>query len=187
MAYWHYRHRFCGDCGSPTRSTEGGHQRVCTNDQCKQPHFPRTDPAIIVIITSGKHCLLGRQRAWPKDLYSTIAGFVEPGESLEAAVVREIKEETGVQVDEVYYHSSQAWPFPGSIMLGFSAKTASKDVSLDINELEDARWLSREEMENGLKAGSLKLPSPVSIAFRLIEDWFNAESKSRLRNVISTS
>ncbi len=187
MTYWHYRHRFCGDCGSPTQSTECGHTRICTNGECAKQHFPRTDPAIIVIVSSGKHCLLARQAIWPKGLYSTIAGFVEPGESLEAAVCREVQEETGVRVDEVHYHSSQPWPFPGSIMLGFSAKAAGKDIFLDNDELEDARWLSREEIQKDLRTGKLLLPSQVSIAFRLVEDWFDSDGTIRLRSVINSS
>lgn len=186
MTYWHYRHRFCGDCGSSTRSIECGHLRICTNGECAKQHFPRTDPAIIVIVHYGKYCLLARQAIWPKGLYSTIAGFVEPGESLEAAVCREVKEETGVRVGEVRYHSSQPWPFPGSIMLGFTAKAAGKDIFLDNDELEDALWLSRQEIQTDLGTGKLLLPSQVSIAFRLVEDWFDSGGTIRLRSVINS-
>lgn len=176
LTHWHRRHCFCGDCGSPTRSVDGGHRRLCTNEECGGQHFPRTDPAIITLVHSDGRCLLGRQAIWPQGFYSAIAGFVEPGESLEDAVVREIYEETGIRVSEVHYHSSQPWPFPGSIMLGFTAATRDEGIRLVDNELEDARWFSREDYRESLAAGVLRLPSNVSIAFRLIEDWYNAES-----------
>ncbi|HLJ21307.1 MAG TPA: NAD(+) diphosphatase, partial [Stellaceae bacterium] len=118
ILYWHGRHRFCGVCGSPTRSEEGGHVRRCTRSECNATHFPRTDPAVIMLVTDGERALLGRQKVWPKGQHSTLAGFVEPGESLEDAVAREVLEETGIVVDDVTYHSSQPWPFPSSIMLG---------------------------------------------------------------------
>ena len=184
VTYWHSRHRFCGDCGSPTRITHGGHIRVCTNDTCGQQHFPRTDPAIIVRIDSGDSCLLGRQAIWPKHRYSVIAGFVEPGETLEDAVVREVMEETGVRVKSVHYHSSQPWPFPSSLMLGFSATADKEDTRLRDHELEDARWFSRVEMESGIRDGSLLLPPVISIAFRLVEDWFNSKGAVSLRGFL---
>jgi len=183
ITYWHSRNRFCGDCGSPNISSEGGHMRVCSNERCRAQRFPRTDPAIIVLISAGERCLLGRQSLWPKVMYSTIAGFVEPGESLEHAVEREALEETGVRIGAVHYHSSQPWPFPCSIMLGFMAQAVSEEITLGDNELEDARWLSREDMEKGLKDGWLRVPRPISIAYRLIEDWFNAEGSVRLRDI----
>jgi len=194
ITYWHRRHRFCGDCGNPTVSAEGGHLRVCTNEHCKEQHFPRTDPAIIVLVALGDSCLLARQRAWPKALYATIAGFVEPGESLEGAVAREVLEETGVRLKQIDYHSSQPWPFPGSIMLGFIAQAAGKDIVLDDGELEDARWFSRKQVQSALrmvdanvldperwvsmkeghkalKNGTIQLPPPLSISYRLIKGW----------------
>lgn len=184
VAYWHSRHRFCGDCGSPTRITHGGHIRVCTNESCGQQHFPRTDPAIIVRVDSGDSCLLGRQAIWAPHRYSVIAGFVEPGETLEDAVVREVMEETGVRVRSVHYHSSQPWPFPSSIMLGFSATAEKDDTRLRDHELEDARWFSREEMESGVRNGTLLLPPSVSIAFRLVEDWFDSKGPVSLRRFL---
>ncbi len=184
MVEWHSRRRFCGDCGSPTESVFGGHMLVCTNEACGQQHFPRTDPAVIVLVSAGDYCLLGRQAAWPKGMYSAIAGFVEPGETLESAVVREVWEETGVRVEDVRYHSSQPWPFPSSLMLGFIAQAATDDIRLDGNELEDARWFSRDEIQIALKDGALRMPSVVSIAYRLIEDWFDADGRGRLKNLI---
>ncbi len=174
MVYWHQRNQFCGDCGSPTVSVIGGHQRNCTNEQCKQLHFPRTDPSMIVLVTHEDKCLLGRQPVWPKKMYSTIAGFVEPGESIESAVVREVQEETGVLVGEICYHSSQPWPFPSSLMLGFHAKAIDPTIHLKDNELEDARWFSREEIWEGKQNKTLKLPSIISISRCLINAWLDA-------------
>ncbi len=185
MTYWHFRHKYCGDCGSPTQSLEGGTLRECTNEACGQQHFPRTDPAIIVLITYGERCLLGRKSWWPEGMYSNVSGFVEPGESLEDALVREVREETGVEVAEMTYHSSQPWPFPSSLMLGFTAVAASETIRIDEDELEDAAWFSREEMRSRLQQGTLRLPMPVSISFRLIEEWFDAGDHGRLRGILN--
>ncbi|GAB4546022.1 MAG: NAD(+) diphosphatase [Anaerolineae bacterium] len=187
MTYWHCRHRNCGDCGSPTRSTEGGALRVCTNEGCGQQHFPRTDPAIIVLITRGGRCLLVRKSWWPEGMYSNVSGFVEPGESLEDTLVREVWEETGVRIQDMAYHSSQPWPFPSSLMLGFTARAANNTLRIDEDELEDAAWFSREEMRRRLEQGALRLPMPVSISFRLIEEWYNAGSQGELRQVIPST
>ncbi len=184
MAYWHAQHRFCGVCGSPTVSREGGHLRVCDNPQCRQSHFPRTDPAIIVRVTHGDKILLGRQPTWPKGRYSNIAGFVAPGESLEDAVIREVHEETGARVVAVRYHSSQPWPFPSSLMLGFTAATEDETLCSGADcvdgELEDYRWFTRAAIRRGLEAGTLGLPSRISISFCLIEDWFDAGDQGPL-------
>jgi len=178
LVLWRARHRFCGSCGSPNLSTKAGHVLLCSNPACRQEQFPRIDPAIIVLITDGERALLGRQAAWPTGRYSTIAGFVEPGESLEDAVRREVKEETDVDVYDIEYHSSQPWPFPSSLMLGFFAKAPAGAALRCSTELEDARWFSREDIAQGSPA----LPSSLSISFRLIEDWYNSASRLPLRD-----
>jgi len=162
---WHASHRFCSRCGSPTHSARAGHMRQC--DACGQTGFPRLDPAIIVLVHDGDRALLGRQPTWQPNRYSTIAGFVEPGESLEDAVRREVAEETGIAVSRVAYHSSQPWPFPASLMLGFTAQGSYAVPQLLDGELEDARWLTREELATGV----VHLPPQDAIARRLIDHW----------------
>ncbi len=171
ILHWHGRHRFCGVCGSPTRSEEGGHLRRCVKAECNAAHFPRTDPAVIMLVTDGDRALLGRQKVWAKGQHSTLAGFVEPGESLEEAVAREVREETGIMVDEVMYHSSQPWPFPASIMLGFTARAVATELEVDPGELEAARWFDRAFILGHAEDDSFRLPRRDSIARRLIEDW----------------
>ena len=172
MLYWHARHRFCGLCGAPTKSEEAGHMRRCTNPQCDTMHFPRTDPAVIMLVTRGDEALLGRNKNFPlPGMYSTLAGFVEPGESLEDAVAREIREETGIEVGAVHYHSSQPWPFPGNIMLGFVAEAVTSEIAIDPDELADARWFARDWLLSHEDDDSFRLPRRDSIARRLIEDW----------------
>jgi NAD+ diphosphatase len=139
------------------------------NDDCRRVIFPRVDPAIIVLISDGERCLLGRQENWPEGRYSTIAGFVEPGESLEDAVRREVYEETNIRVGQVTYHSSQPWPFPSSLMLGFMAEANSDDIALNDGELEDAQWFTRKELRSGFP----KLPFRISIARRLVDQWLD--------------
>ncbi len=180
MLYWQRHHRFCGACGSPTLSREGGFVRRCTNPACGEQHYPRTDPAIIVRVTRGERILLGRQARWAPRMVSVLAGFVEPGESLETAVVREVLEETGIELAEVHYHSSQPWPFPASLMLGFTATAATDAIRLDDGELEDARWFTRAEIRRGLDEGTLRLPMPVAVSYRLIRDWFDAGDEGTL-------
>jgi NAD+ diphosphatase len=171
IAYWHERHRFCGVCGAPTRSEEGGHVRRCTNGACEATHFPRTDPAVIMLVHDGERCLLGRKAEWPKGMHSTLAGFVEPGESLEEAVAREVFEETGIEVEEVTYHSSQPWPFPASLMLGFHARARTRTITIDADELEHAAWYERADLLAREDDDTLRLPRRDSIARRLVEDW----------------
>ncbi len=188
IIHWHRRNRYCGDCGSPTESADGGHTRVCLGPSCGRKHFPRTDPAIIVLVTrrenGEEYCLMGRQPSWPEGMHSAIAGFVEPGESLEQAVVREVREETDVTVGRVHYHSSQPWPFPSSIMLGFTAEAVSSEITLVDGELQHAAWYTREEMVKSLADGSLRVPRRVSIAYRLVEDWFDAGDQGRLTDLL---
>ena len=167
LVLWHASQVFCGVCGSSARPEAAGNSRICLNDACRREKFPRVDPAIIVLVSDGDRCLLGRQTGWPEGRYSTIAGFVEPGESLEDAVRRETYEETNVHVGKVTYHSSQPWPFPSSLMLGFVAEAESSDIVLNDGELEDARWFTRKELLSGFP----KLPFRISIARRLVDHW----------------
>lgn len=171
MTYWHRTHRFCGRCGSPTIVADGGWLRRCAGDGCEQPHFPRTDPAIIVRVLHGDRILLGRQAAWPPRWYSVLAGFVEPGESLEETVRREVAEESGVHVREVHYNGSQPWPFPSSLMLGFCAEAEGEKLDLSREELVDARWMTRQQVHDEVSGGVLRLPPPQSISRRLIDEW----------------
>jgi NAD+ diphosphatase len=170
---WHARHSFCAACGSRTVSGEAGHLRICTNPACGTKHFPRTDPVVIMLVSDGPRCLLGRQAVWPARRYSCLAGYVEPGESLEDAVVREVREEAGLDVADVTYRSSQPWPFPSSLMIGFNAVLAGGELAFEADELEDVRWFERDELRAGVASGKLLLPPPVAIARRLIEDWLD--------------
>ena len=181
MMFWHARHRFCGLCGSPTRSEEAGHMRRCTDPACNTMHFPRTDPAVIMLVTHGDAALFGRSPHFPPGMYSTLAGFVEPGESLEMAVAREVREETGIEVGEVYYHSSQPWPFPANIMLGFYAEAVSREITIDFGELEDARWVARSWLLAHQDDDGFRMPRLDSIARRLIEDWPSGDIDSSRR------
>lgn len=173
ITYWHRHNRFCNECGHTTHSEQGGHVRRCS--VCKHVIFPRTDPAVIMLVVSGDRCLLGRDPRWPPGTYSTLAGFVEPGESLEEAVAREVFEETGVRVHDIDYMASQPWPFPASIMLGFRAQASTTALQLDTDEVEDARWFSAEEIETfsewGDENASFKVPRRDSIARFLIDTW----------------
>ena len=167
MVTWHQRHRFCGACGTPNESALGGHVRRCPRPECAAEIFPRTDPAVIMLVIDGDWCLLGRQARWPPRVYSALAGFVEPGESLEDAVRREVMEEAGIAIENCDYHSSQPWPFPSSIMLGFWATARRGEVRVDGSELEEAIWVHRDQV----LAREVRLPPPLSIARRLIDDW----------------
>lgn len=167
MVLWHQTQQHCGHCGAETVPDTAGYARRCKDPACDRRLFPRVDPAIIVLVESGDRCLLGRQASWPADRYSTIAGFVEPGESLEEAVRREVFEETNVRVAAVHYQSSQPWPFPSALMLGFRAEAETEAIQLNDGELQDARWFRRKE----ILAGYPKLPPRLSIARRLVDDW----------------
>ncbi len=169
LMHWRVRHRFCGVCGAPCEPRSAGHAQVCT--ACGTQHFPRTDPAVIMLVHRGDRALLGHSQRFPATtMYSTLAGFVEPGESLEEAVAREVFEEVGVRVGAVRYHSSQPWPFPASIMLGFYAEGLSEEITIQADELRDARWFTRDQMRDPAAHG-FNLPRRDSIARRLIEDW----------------
>jgi NAD+ diphosphatase len=187
MVLWHHQHRFCSTCGSPTENVSGGHARACTDAECGQTHFPQMSPAIIVLVTLGDRCLLGRKPEWPRGLYSTLAGFVEPAESLEAALIREVREESGVEVASMRYFASQPWPFPNSLMLAFTAQAARDEIRVDADELEDARWFTREEIRDGLAQGTFRLPLELSISFHLIENWFDAGGLGSLRELSAES
>jgi NAD+ diphosphatase len=173
LMHWRVKHRFCGVCGSECESRTAGHMMECAG--CKAQHFPRTDPAVIMLVHRAGQCLLGHSQRFPRaTMYSTLAGFVEPGESLEEAVRREVLEEVGVEVGDVHYHSSQPWPFPANIMLGFYAEGLTERITIDPQELKDARWFSRDELR-APEAHGFHLPRLDSIARRLIEDWIAAE------------
>jgi NAD+ diphosphatase len=171
LAHWHAATPCCSRCGTPTEVIQAGWARSCPH--CGAEHYPRTDGAVIMAVTDpDDRILLGRQVRWPVGRYSCLAGFVEPGESLEAAVRREVQEEAGVRVGEVEYRGSQPWPFPASLMLGFRARALGTDLEVDGEELASARWWTREELALDIATGEVKLPPTVSIARRLIEDWY---------------
>lgn len=170
---WHANHRFCSRCGGPTISGRAGHLRRCLD--CGNAGFPRLDPAIIVLVHDGERALLGRQASWAPGRYSTIAGFVEPGESVEDAVRRELREEAGVEALDLSYHSSQPWPFPSSLMLGFIATADATPPVLHDGELEDARWFTRAEALSGV----VTLPPPVTISRQLIDWWLAQRTDER--------
>ncbi len=152
---WHGRHRFCANCGAPTKMSDGGWRRDCA--ACSAHHFPRTDPVVIMLVTHGNSVLLGRNAAWPEGMYSLLAGFMEPGEPIEAAVRREVLEESGVVIGAVDYVASQPWPFPASLMIGCRAEALTREITLDPNELEDALWVTREELSVAMAGLSDKI------------------------------
>lgn len=171
LANWHASHRFCARCGTVTSASAAGDLRRCPS--CAAEHYPRTDPAIIVLVhDDADRCLLGHNAQWPAGRFSTLAGFVEPGESLEAAVVREVHEESGVVVADPEYAGSQPWPFPSSLMLGYFARAVSTEITVDGEEIAEARWFSREELRAAIDSGEVLAPSGVSIARQLIETWY---------------
>ena len=179
MIDWHARHRFCAVCGRPTRPSEGGYARRCTDEACGASHFPRTDPVTIMLVMRAGRLLLGRQRRFPKGVYSALAGFVEPGENIEEAVRREVLEEAGIRIGRVSYHSSQPWPFPSSLMIGCHGEAENDDIAIDPDELEDARWFDRGEVEamvaNWRNDEVLRMPPPISIAHQMARHWLMDE------------
>jgi NAD+ diphosphatase len=171
LAEWHRAHRFCARCGSPLTVAAAGHVLTCSG--CGRQHFPRTDPAVIMLVVDAEdRALLGRQPGWPEGRYSTLAGFVDPGESLENAVRREVAEEVGVEIGEVTYLGNQPWPFPASLMVGFFAEALTTEIEVDREEISDARWFTREEMRTEAEAGTLLLPGGISISRTLVEIWY---------------
>jgi NAD+ diphosphatase len=169
LVYWHQRHRFCANCGAPTAIEDAGYRRHCSN--CKTDHFPRTDPVIIIVVRSARGFLLGRQSSWMSGMYSALAGFMEPGETIEEAARREVSEESGIRVGKVTYVASQPWPFPSSLMIGLLGEALNEDIRIDPVELEDARWFTVEElqaMRQGVHADGLRFPVPMAIAHHLI-------------------
>jgi NAD+ diphosphatase len=172
LMHWHARHRFCSNCGAPDEIAMAGWRRDCK--VCKATHFPRTDPVVIMLAVEGDACLLGRQLRFPRGMYSALAGFLEPGETIEAAVRREIKEEAAVTCGAVQYFASQPWPFPASLMIGCFAEAKNRSVKVDRVELEDARWFSREETVALLERrhpDGLTAPTPMAIAHHLLSRW----------------
>jgi NAD+ diphosphatase len=170
IAHWQSRTLWCGACGTKLELQWAGHRAHCPNPVCELDHYPRTDPAIIVIVTWRDACLLGRQASWPAGRFSTLAGFVEPGETLEDAVRREVFEEAGVRVVDSDYHSSQPWPFPSSLMLGFTARADDPTINVG-DEIDEARWFEVDDFVRDLESGALGLPPPLSVSYRLIEHW----------------
>ncbi len=181
MIDWHARHGFCAVCGEPTQIAEAGYKRACPS--CNAEHFPRTDPVVIMLATNGDKALLGRGPGWPDKMYSALAGFVEPGETIEEAVAREVFEETAVRVSDVTYHTTQPWPFPSSLMIGCHAVASSTEITIDGNELSDARWFDKADLAEavehaakggrlpGPKSAALWVPPPMAIAHQLVKAW----------------
>jgi NAD+ diphosphatase len=180
MVSWHQRHGYCANCGTRSAMTQGGWKRDCPN--CKAEHFPRTDPVVIMLVTSGDKCLLGRQKQFLPGMYSCLAGFVEAAETIEDAVRREIFEESGIRCTDVNYYMTQPWPYPSSLMIGCTARATSEDITVDHSELEDARWFDRAEATLMIKRqhpDGLAGPHPFAIAHHLLGRWVHAGPDSR--------
>lgn len=181
MIDWHARHRFCANCGQPTKVEASGWNRLCA--ACKAQHFPRTDPVVIMLAVRGDHCLLGRQSRFIPNSFSALAGFVEQGESIEEAVAREVLEEAGVRTGRVAYFASQPWPFPSSLMIGCYAEAKSESIAIDTDELEDARWFHRDEVKVMLRRAveggdGLRMPPPLAIAHQLAKGWIEGRAQA---------
>ncbi len=184
IGQWQVRTRYCAVCGSPIWLVAAGHRAHCTNPDCGADFFPRLDPAVIMIVTHGDACLLGRQASWSKGRYSTLAGFVEAGESLEDAVRREVHEESGIRVGECRYHSSQPWPFPSSLMLGFVARAESETIRVGA-ELEDAQWFTPDRLVREIGDRTISVPSRLSVSWRLIEHWLQDTAGLALADLVA--
>ncbi|QLH69816.1 NAD(+) diphosphatase [Rhodopseudomonas palustris] len=177
LVNWHQRHGYCANCGTRTAMGQGGWKRDCPS--CKAEHFPRTDPVVIMLVTRGDQCLLGRQKQFPAGMYSCLAGFVEAAETIEDAVRREIVEESGILCTDVRYYMTQPWPYPSSLMIACTATATSDDITVDLTELEDARWFSRDEAAQMLKRehpDGLLGPHPFAIAHHLLGRWLEGQS-----------
>ena len=185
MVYWQRQHRYCGRCGSPTRPTHAGHVLRC--DPCNKEHYLRTDPSMLVLVSAGERCLLGRQRGWPPGMWSILAGFVEPGESIEDAVIREVWEEARIEVTGMRYFASQPWPFPASVLMGFHATGVATEPQVEQDELDAAGWFSRDAIRAGVEAGELRLPPPFTLSYRLLEAWYDLKAESPLRDLLDAT
>ena len=183
LLYWQYRNAYCGSCGAPNRLESAGHRLSCSDPGCGRESFPRIDPAVIVLVTHGDACLLGRNARWPERRFSTLAGYVEPGESLEDAVVREVYEEARVRLSGIRYVSSQPWPFPASAMCGFYAEAASRECGAT-DEMEEVRWITAPQLAAAIESDEIRVPPPVSIAFRLISDWYESRTGENLEALV---
>jgi NAD+ diphosphatase len=169
---WHQRHGYCANCGNATTLADAGYKRTC--EACNTEHFPRTDPVVIMLALNGDACLLGRQAKWPNGFFSALAGFVEPGETIEEAVAREVLEEAGVKIGEVLFHSTQPWPYPSSLMIGCYARALTTEIRLEQDELSEARWFTRAEVRDAIQrrgTPELRLPPPLAIAHQLVKSW----------------
>ena len=178
---WHKRTKFCSSCGAETTSHRGGQVRRCLI--CKMEHFPRTDPVAIMLVYKGEKCILGQTRARQRSgFYSCLAGFIDQGESIEEAVKREVKEESGLMVGNIVYHSSQPWPFPSSLMIGCHAQALTEEINYDEEEMSDVRWFTKKEVNLAINSESslIKVPGPVAIAHHLIKSWVNGESPKKI-------
>lgn len=182
---WHARRPYCSACGGPTRMARAGYMRQCLDAHCGAQHFPRTDPVVIMLAVRGDYCLLGRQPAFPARMYSALAGFMEPGESIEDAVRREVREEAGIGIGQVRYVGSQPWPFPSSLMIGCLAQALDDAIMLDDQELEDARWVSAEEVRQALLESDpqapMQMPPAISMAHHLVQYWLAHLAPARQR------
>lgn len=184
MVFWAKRHRYCGRCGEPTRASHAGHVLRC--DACDLEHYPRSDPSMLVQVSDDRdRCLLGRQAGWPPAMWSVLAGFVEPGESIEDTVIREVWEEARIKVSGMRYFASQPWPFPASVLVGFHAVAEPDQPQVEQDELEAADWFSREQVCEALLNKQLFLPPPFTLSFRLIESWYDLKAEAPLASVLA--
>jgi NAD+ diphosphatase len=184
---WHFSHQFCAKCGARTKLASSGHSRICNNEHCAKEHFPRIEPAVIfsieTVIDGVPKLLLARQENWPDKRYSVLAGFAEHGESLELAVKREAYEEVGLSVNNIQYHSSQPWPFPASLMLGFHCETNEHDICLIDQELEQAHWYSAKEIKTAVESNQLLMPFSISISWQLVDHWYKNQTGEPLKSI----